>query len=93
MSLILSQAIEEESKKCPGKRKLDQDKGENRLLTSPRELLTNAFIQAVSKAYPDVPSSVVTLTPTSNLKFGDYQCNAAMPICQQLKAAGNFLAI
>lgn len=84
------QAIVEESKKGQEKRKSDQESDDDQLLLSPRELLTNSFIRAVSKAYPEVPSSVVTLTPTSNPKFGDYQCNAAMPICQQLKAAGNF---
>ncbi|KAK7580408.1 hypothetical protein V9T40_001037 [Parthenolecanium corni] len=85
---ILKKAIVEESKKGQEKRKSDQESDDDQLLLSPRELLTNSFIRAVSKAYPEVPSSVVTLTPTSNPKFGDYQCNAAMPICQQLKAAG-----
>lgn len=58
------------------------------LISSPQELLRQLFVHSVKSAYPDVPESTVTLTPAGP-KFGDYQCNAALPICQRLKASGN----
>lgn len=54
---------------------------------SPREILRRIFVQAVKSLYPDMPENIVSLTP-ANAKFGDYQCNAPLPICQQLKASG-----
>ncbi|XP_041982415.1 arginine--tRNA ligase, cytoplasmic [Aricia agestis] len=49
--------------------------------------LKNIFSIAVSSAYPDLedPPVVITLSG-NNPKFGDYQCNSAMPICNLLKA-------
>ena len=54
---------------------------------SPREILRLAFVEAVKSVYPKVPESLVTLNP-AKAKFGDYQCNAALQICNQLKTAG-----
>ncbi|CAG4991284.1 unnamed protein product [Colias eurytheme] len=49
--------------------------------------LKNIFTVAVDAAYPDLedPPVVITLSG-NNPKFGDYQCNSAMPISQLLKA-------
>lgn len=49
--------------------------------------LKNVFEVAISSAYPDLeePPIVITLS-SNNPKFGDYQCNSAMPISQLLKA-------
>lgn len=49
--------------------------------------LKNIFAIAIESAYPDLedPPVVITLSG-NNPKFGDYQCNSAMPISQLLKA-------
>ncbi|XP_038222253.1 arginine--tRNA ligase, cytoplasmic [Zerene cesonia] len=49
--------------------------------------LKNIFTIAIEAAYPDLedPPVVITLSG-NNPKFGDYQCNSAMPISQLLKA-------
>ncbi|CAK1587144.1 unnamed protein product [Parnassius mnemosyne] len=49
--------------------------------------LKNVFEIAITSAYPDLddPPLVITLSG-NNPKFGDYQCNSAMPISQLLKA-------
>ncbi|CAK1555598.1 unnamed protein product [Leptosia nina] len=49
--------------------------------------LKNIFAIAIELAYPDLddPPVVITLSG-NNPKFGDYQCNSAMPISQLLKA-------
>lgn len=84
------QSIEEEKAKRIEKTKCDVNDAVNiSSLISPRTILTVAFVKAVAFVYPNIPSSVVTLVPTTNSKFGDYQCNAAMPIYQQLKSSGS----
>lgn len=70
------QALEEEEKKC-------MNSMENLL-----ELLSGLFSSAVVKAYPDIPEVTVPITTSSAPQFGDYQCNAAMPIAQILKGQG-----
>ncbi|XP_028178393.1 arginine--tRNA ligase, cytoplasmic [Ostrinia furnacalis] len=49
--------------------------------------LKNVFSLGILSAYPDLedPPVVITLS-SNNPKFGDYQCNSAMPISQLLKA-------
>ncbi|CAG4960025.1 unnamed protein product [Parnassius apollo] len=49
--------------------------------------LKKVFEIAITSAYPDLddPPVVITLSG-NNPKFGDYQCNSAMPISQLLKA-------
>ncbi|RVE47327.1 hypothetical protein evm_008008 [Chilo suppressalis] len=49
--------------------------------------LKNVFELAISSAYSSLedPPIVITLS-SNNPKFGDYQCNSAMPISQLLKA-------
>lgn len=52
-------------------------------------ILTEAFESGISKAYPDlVDPPVVIAQAGNNPKFGDYQCNSAMPIANLLKQQG-----
>ncbi|XP_058120534.1 probable arginine--tRNA ligase, cytoplasmic isoform X2 [Anopheles coustani] len=46
--------------------------------------LQQLFAEAITKAYPGVTVPAV-ITISSSAKFGDYQCNSAMQIVQQLK--------
>lgn len=49
--------------------------------------LRNVFEIAIMSAYPDLEDAPVVITLSgNNPKFGDYQCNSAMPISQLLKA-------
>ncbi|XP_063626161.1 arginine--tRNA ligase, cytoplasmic [Cydia splendana] len=49
--------------------------------------LKNVFEIAITSAYPDLEDAPVVITLSgNNPKFGDYQCNSAMPISQLLKA-------
>lgn len=53
------------------------------------DCLYNLFENAIKAAYPDLTNPPIVLTLSSNNpKFGDYQCNSAMPIHQQLKSKG-----
>ena len=42
--------------------------------------IRDAFAAAISAAYPDLGNAPVAVTPSTNEKFGDYQCNSAMAI-------------
>lgn len=53
-----------------------------------QEAMTDVFTKAVHKAYPDIPDPPVPLTLSTQEMFGDYQCNAAMPLVGLLKAQG-----
>lgn len=57
-------------------------------MESPRDILLKMFKQAVRAAFPDIEDPLVPVLPSTNEKFGDYQCNAAMPLSQALKKAG-----
>ncbi|XP_032518648.2 arginine--tRNA ligase, cytoplasmic [Danaus plexippus] len=49
--------------------------------------LKNIFEIAITSAYPELEDPPVVLTLSgNNPKFGDYQCNSAMPISQLLKS-------
>ncbi|XP_022130022.2 arginine--tRNA ligase, cytoplasmic [Pieris rapae] len=49
--------------------------------------LKKIFTIAIQSAYPDLEDLPVVITLSgNNPKFGDYQCNSAMPISQLLKA-------
>ncbi|XP_075234575.1 arginine--tRNA ligase-like protein isoform X2 [Lycorma delicatula] len=56
--------------------------------TSLENRLRSIFVEATKKTFPDLPDYPVPLTLTNFEKFGDYQCNAAMPISQILKSQG-----
>ncbi|KAL0113269.1 hypothetical protein PUN28_012432 [Cardiocondyla obscurior] len=50
--------------------------------------LSTVFNKAISAAYPDIVDPPVIVTTSTNSKFGDYQCNSAMPLAQQLSISG-----
>ncbi|XP_026478044.1 probable arginine--tRNA ligase, cytoplasmic isoform X2 [Ctenocephalides felis] len=52
-------------------------------------ILTDTFRKAVNQSYPDLtnPPIIVSLVG-SQIPFGDYQCNSALPICKLLKSQG-----
>lgn len=51
-------------------------------MKSLQEMLNNIFETAIAAAYPDLPEAPVVIMPSSNYKFGDYQCNSAMSMAQ-----------
>lgn len=50
--------------------------------------LNDIFKKAIIEAFPSVDNVPLSLTETTNSKFGDYQCNSAMAISSKLKGAG-----
>lgn len=50
----------------------------------PAHILRDRFIAAAAKAFPgaDLPAPIIA--PSGNPKFGDYQCNSAMPYAKML---------
>ncbi|XP_017764504.1 PREDICTED: arginine--tRNA ligase, cytoplasmic isoform X2 [Eufriesea mexicana] len=52
------------------------------------DTLFNLFKKAISVAYPDICEPPVLITSSNNPKFGDYQCNSAMPLYKQLNNNG-----
>lgn len=54
-----------------------------------QEILSKVFAQAISLAFPDLPDVPIVITTSSSPKFGDYQCNSAMPISNMYKQQGN----
>lgn len=57
------------------------------------EILEKTFSQAIASAYPDIidPPVIITLSG-NNPKFGDYQCNSALPLANIYKQMGKKLA-
>jgi len=53
-----------------------------------KDNLSVVFHKAISAAYPDILDPPVIVTTSTNPKFGDYQCNSAMPLAQQLSSSG-----
>lgn len=73
---ILKRSVEEEEAKA------------KKFMESPRDALLRLFKEAVRLGFPDLADPPVPVLPSTNEKFGDYQCNAAMPISQLLKKQG-----
>lgn len=44
--------------------------------------LNDIFATAIHSAYPTIQNPSVALTMAQNPKFGDYQCNSAMPLAK-----------
>lgn len=63
-------------------RELEEQGGRETILG----LLEGYFSQAIKKAFPDAENFTASVTQSTNKKFGDYQCNSAMNLCQALKA-------
>lgn len=52
------------------------------------KLVTNLFDEAISSAFPGVcKNHVVVVTPSTQEKYGDYQCNSAMTLTKLLTTA------
>lgn len=61
-----------------------QQAADQQAVSSLRAELTEAFRQALEKAFPQAKAAPV-VTQTNEAKFGDYQCNNAMALFGQLK--------
>lgn len=56
-------------------------------------ILRDLLAQAIASAFPDLTDAPVIITVSgNNPKFGDYQCNSAMPIANIYKQAGKKVA-
>ncbi|KAJ8964239.1 hypothetical protein NQ314_005038 [Rhamnusium bicolor] len=57
------------------------------------DIITDTFSSAIAAAFPDItdPPVVIALSG-SNPKFGDYQCNSAMPLANIYKQLGKRIA-
>lgn len=51
------------------------------------ETLYNLFEKAISEAYPDLTDPPIVISSSNNPKFGDYQCNSALPLCKLIGPA------
>lgn len=62
-------------------------------MESIQELLRSLFEEAIASAFPDLTDAPVVITVSANNpKFGDYQCNSAMPIANAYKQLGKKVA-
>lgn len=77
--VIYFQAIGEEKKSTNlcGKNNMS-----GHAMQSIQEALTAVFATAIQTAYPDLPDAPSLINASGHPKFGDYQCNSAMTICQ-----------
>lgn len=56
-------------------------------------ILNDIFSRAISAAFPDITDAPVVISiSANNPKFGDYQCNSAMPIANIYKQLGKKVA-
>lgn len=69
---------------------MEREKSSQNTMESLLESLADLFTTAVGTAYPDIPDAPVPLSVSGSSQFGDYQCNAAMPIAQLLKGQGEY---
>ncbi|KAM7534871.1 hypothetical protein Aperf_G00000108445 [Anoplocephala perfoliata] len=53
------------------------------------DALIATFDFAIKKAFPEVKSVSVVITPGTNPKFGDYQCNNALSLSKELSTNGD----
>lgn len=54
--------------------------------------LYEIFQQAITEAIIDITDPPIVITLANNVKFGDYQCNSAMPIANIYKQLGKKVA-
>ncbi|KAG7321221.1 hypothetical protein KOW79_015636 [Hemibagrus wyckioides] len=57
-------------------------------MTNINQRLQDIFGCAISVAYPDLENPPLTVAPSQQPKFGDYQCNSAMAMSQLMKGKG-----
>ncbi|KAL6448431.1 hypothetical protein ACFW04_000390 [Cataglyphis niger] len=84
---ILTRTIEAERNKTSAMSNISQSN-----IISINNTLREIIRKAITAAYPDVLNPPIIVTATNNSKFGDYQCNSAMPVAQQLNSSGNKVA-
>ncbi|XP_014216820.1 arginine--tRNA ligase, cytoplasmic isoform X2 [Copidosoma floridanum] len=53
-------------------------------MISIQNTLSSLFEKAISEVFPDLTDPPVDISMSNNPKFGDYQCNSALPICKLL---------
>ncbi|NP_956342.1 arginine--tRNA ligase, cytoplasmic [Danio rerio] len=71
------------------KRSLQEEMNHNgKTMLNINQLLQQIFGEAISSAYPDLENPPLSVTPSQQAKFGDYQCNSAMAMSQMMKAKG-----
>ncbi|XP_014229308.1 arginine--tRNA ligase, cytoplasmic isoform X1 [Trichogramma pretiosum] len=63
---------------------LDTDLSKCERMISLYDNLNALFEKAINEAYPDVVDPPVVISSSNNPKFGDYQCNSALPLCKLL---------
>lgn len=62
-------------------------------MESIQEIFNDLFHQAITTAFPDITDAPVVISVSgNNPKFGDYQCNSAMPIANIYKQLGKKVA-
>ncbi|XP_071787585.1 arginine--tRNA ligase, cytoplasmic-like isoform X1 [Asterias amurensis] len=58
------------------------------VMTNISQKLETVFATAIKASFPELPNPSVAVESSKNDRFGDYQCNSAMAIAQQLRAIG-----
>lgn len=56
------------------------------------EHLRQIFAVTISTSFPELDNAPAIITVSTQLKFGDYQCNSAMALSQLLKQKGQTLS-
>ncbi|XP_072040366.1 arginine--tRNA ligase, cytoplasmic-like [Amphiura filiformis] len=75
------------------KRNIEAEKGQSDdCMPDINEVLKDVFGDAIRAAFPDLADPVIAVTTSQQQRFGDYQCNSAMGLAQQLKALGQKVA-
>ncbi|KAK2588218.1 hypothetical protein KPH14_004253 [Odynerus spinipes] len=87
---ILKRAVEERTKPQNQLMAASTDPSANKSvnMSSIYNTLFNLFQDAIAAAYPNLVDPPVTVTVSSNAKFGDYQCNSSMQIAKLLSSNG-----
>ncbi|XP_038056656.1 arginine--tRNA ligase, cytoplasmic-like [Patiria miniata] len=78
----LLRSIEEEEKQST------RITGTDTVMTDISQQLQGIFAFAIMSAFPDLANPTMAVEASKNDRFGDYQCNSAMAIAQQLRAVG-----
>ncbi|KAK4887234.1 hypothetical protein RN001_003505 [Aquatica leii] len=61
----------------------------NKTMDTVQEILIDVFGKAIADAFPDLPDPPIVIALSgNNPKFGDYQCNSALPIANSYKQSG-----
>lgn len=77
---ILNNAIAKEKKLSPTAANVTE-------MISISNHLTELFADAIATAYPTLVNVPAVITQSNNIKFGDYQCNSALPIAKMTNNA------